>query len=135
MTFQAAFHADIAWQWGVIYALDVLYALSIVLRFFSGYQERGVQVSDRRKIALHYLKTSFAPELLSVLPIEVFSFAASEPIWAAAIMRLNRCIRGYRVWTLIGERSVLQIVFFYYRLFGAYLIAIAKFIISLAKLT
>ena len=104
VTFQAAFHADIAWQWGIIYALDVLYALSIVLRFFSGYQERGVQVSDRKKIALHYLKTSFAPELLSVLPVEVFSFAASEPVWAAAVMRLNRCLRCYRVWTLIGER-------------------------------
>lgn len=103
VTFQAVFHASLVWQWVLIYALDVLYVVSIVMRFVTGYKKRGVLVTERRKIALHYLKTYFIPDLLSVLPLEIFAFASADAILVAAFLRLNRCIRCYRVWTFLSK--------------------------------
>ena len=103
VTFQAVFHASLVWQWVLIYVLDALYVVSIVLRFVTGYKKRGVLVTERRKIALHYLKTYFIPDLLSVLPLEIFAFASADAILVAAFLRLNRCIRCYRVWTFLSK--------------------------------
>lgn len=103
VTFQAVFNANLVWQWVLIYALDVLYVVSIVLRFVTGYKKRGVLVAERRKIALHYLKTYFIPDLLSVLPLEIFAFASTDAILVAAFLRLNRCIRCYRVWIFLSK--------------------------------
>ena len=102
--FQAAFDAGTVWLWIVIYILDLLYFASMVVRFVTGYKKRGVLVTERRKVVRNYLKRSFIPDLLSVLPLEVLAFAAdSGGVALAACLRLNRCIRCYRVWTFISE--------------------------------
>ncbi len=103
VTLQAAFHAGIVWQLVVIYLLDVLYLGAVVVRFFTGYTKRGVVVTDRRRIALQYAKTALVPDVLSLLPLEIFALAAGNVTYVAAFLRLNRCIRWYRVWTFLGE--------------------------------
>lgn len=103
VTFQAAFHAGVVWQLVIIYLLDALYLGATALRFFTGYTKRGVVITDRRKIALQYLKTSFIPDVLSLLPFEIFAFAFNNVSFAAAFLRLNRCIRWYRVWVFLGK--------------------------------
>jgi len=110
VTFQAVFNANLIWQWVLIYALDVLYVVSIVLRFMTGYKERGVTVAEQRRIALHYLKTFLIPDLLSVIPLELFAFASADTVCIAAFLRLNRCIRCYKVWTFLGKQCSLKLL-------------------------
>ena len=107
--FQAAFDAGIVWQWAVVYVLDAVYVASMLVRFLSGYMKRGVLITERKKVVLNYLKRSFFVDLLSVLPLEILAFAVlgsesrGEKLALAAFLRLNRCIRCYRVWTFISE--------------------------------
>ena len=104
VTFQAVFHANLLWQWVLIYALDVVYVVSIILRFMTGYKKRGVTVAEQSKIALNYLKTFLIPDLLSVFPLELFALASADTVYIAAFLRLNRCIRCYKVWTFLGKQ-------------------------------
>ena len=108
VVFQAAFDAGIKWQWVILYIADALFVASMVARFLTGYKERGALITNRKLVVLHYLKRSFSVDLLSVLPLEVFAFAATgsheETLALAAFLRLNRCIRCYRVWTYICKR-------------------------------
>ena len=114
VVFQAAFDAGSIWQWVLIYVADTLFVASMVSRFLTGYVERGVLVTDRRSVVLHYLKRSFSADLASVLPLEVFAFAATgsreETLALAAILRLNRCVRCYRVWNFISESETTPFV-------------------------
>ena len=107
VVFQAALDAGTVWQWVVIYLADGLFLLAMLARFLTGYVERGVLVTDRKSVVLHYLKRSFSADLASVFPLELFAFAATgsreETLVLAALLRLNRCIRCYRVWTFISE--------------------------------
>jgi len=99
--FQAAFDAGTVWLWIVIYILDLLYFASMVVHFVTGYKKRGVLLTGRSKVVLNYLKRSFLLDLLSVVPLEVL--AGSGGVALAACLRLNRCIRCYRVLTFICE--------------------------------
>lgn len=105
--FQVAFDAGIVWQWVIIYLADALFIASMVARFLTGFKKRGELVTDRKKVVLNYLKRSFSADLLSVVPLEVFAFVATgsrgETLVLAAILRLNRCIRCYRIWTFISK--------------------------------
>lgn len=109
--FQVAFDAGIVWQWLVAYVADALFIASMIVRFLTGYMKRGVLVTERKLVVLHYLKRSFAVDLLSVLPFEVFALMTpgdlerGETLVLAAFLRLNRCIRCYRVWVHIGNKK------------------------------
>ena len=109
--FQVAFDAGIVWQWVIMYVADALFAASMLARFLTGYVKRGVLVTDRKLVVLYYLKRSFSADLLSVIPLELFAFAATgsreETLALAAILRLNRCIRCYRVWAFISKDIML----------------------------
>ena len=106
--FQAAFDAGIFWQWAIIYVIDVLYVASMCVNSVAGYVKRGVLVTQWRKVVLHYLTRGFVPDVISVLPIEFLALAAAgfteQGLTWAAILRLNRCIRCYRVWFYLGKR-------------------------------
>ena len=105
--FQVTFDAGMVWQWVIMYIADALFVASMFARFLTGYMKRGVLVTERKLVVLNYLKRTFFLDLLSVIPLEIFAFAATggrgETLEIASFLRLNRCIRFYRVWTYIGE--------------------------------
>lgn len=106
---QAGFDAGSIWQWIFIYLCDALYLVAMVARFLTGHVKRGVLVTDRKSVVLHYLKRTFSADLASIIPLELFAFAATgtqaETLALAAFLRLNRCIRCYRVWIFISKLS------------------------------
>ena len=110
--FQVAFDAGVVWQWILIYIADALFIASMIFRFLTGYMKRGVLVTERKLVILHYLKRSFSVDLFSVVPFEVFALAAGgdrgETLLLAAFLRLFRCIRCYRVWTLICKQKKIK---------------------------
>lgn len=104
VTYQAVFNASVIWQWPVIYTGDALFLVSMILRFFRSYtNKKGETVTDTESIALHYLQTHFIFDLLSILPLELFALAQGKfnTAFAVAVLRLNRIIRLYRVWSFL----------------------------------
>jgi hypothetical protein len=108
VSYQAIYHAGLQFQWAMIYAADVIYIAYIVYRFFRPFKKRGELITDKKKIALNYIRSAFLPDLLSVIPLEIFSFASSNPIYIAGFLRLNRCIRCYQVWALLCKLKNFQ---------------------------
>ena len=103
VTFQVFYNAGIPWQWSIVYITDLIYIASIVVQFLRSYRKRGVEITSKKKIALHYVCRSFFPDLISVLPLELFCFIAPNTTYISAFLRLNRCIRCYKVWTFLCE--------------------------------
>ncbi len=103
VTFQAFYNAGIQWQWIIIYIADIVYIVSIVVTFFRSFMKKGVKITSKKEIALHYIRTSLLPDIVSVLPLELFCFAASNVLYAATLLRLNRCIRCYKPWAFLCE--------------------------------
>ena len=102
VTFQV-FYSAIPWQLSIIYIADLIYLISIVANFFKSYTKKGVKITSKKKIALHYISTTFFLDFVSILPLEVFCFAASNVLFVSALLRLNRCIRCYKVWTFLSK--------------------------------
>ena len=70
---------------------DVLYAADIVIRFLTTFDEgEGGQIDDLSQIAKRYATGNFAFDVVSVLPLELLSFAIGGYHPA---MRLNRLLR------------------------------------------
>ena len=101
VTYQSIYHAGLLWQWVVVYAMDLVYVGYMVYRFFRPFKRRGEIVKSKKKIVLNYIRTTFFFDLLSILPLEIFSVLAANPVYIAAFLRLNRCIRCYKAWTLL----------------------------------
>lgn len=102
VTFQAFYNADLLWQLSLIYIMDVVYFANIIVTFFRSYMKRGVKITDYNDIAWHYICTTFFLDLVSVFPLEVFCFAAgSNSLFVSALLRFNRCIRCYKMWTFL----------------------------------
>ena len=75
VTIQAAFDASAVWQIVLLYLFDCIYIVAILLRFLTGYEEKGVAVTNHRKIAIRYLKSTLVLDLISVVPLELTSLA------------------------------------------------------------
>ena len=97
VAFQASFDAESVWLKVLVMVLDSVYIVAMVLQFFTGYTRKGLVVTNHRKIALRYLKTTLIPDLLSVIPVELLAIAASSNTLYSAVSRLNRLLRCYRL--------------------------------------
>ena len=107
VTYQVVYHAGLLWQWVLVYAMDLIYVCYVVYRFFRPFKKRGEVVRSKKRIAMNYICTCFIPDLISVLPLEVFSLAAANPVYIAAFLRLNRCIRCYKPWTFLCKYIII----------------------------
>ena len=97
VTYQASFDAESIWLMLLAMTMDIVYIVAMVLQFFTGYTRKGILVTNRRKIALHYLKTTLIPDVLSVIPLELFAIVAGDNIlYSAVLLKLNRLLRCYR---------------------------------------
>lgn len=104
VTYQAIFNASVIWQWPIIYAGDMIYILSLIANFFRGYNDsRGRIITDQRKIIISYCRGSFLYDLISIIPFETAALVGNlnDLNYVIAVLRLNRFLRLYRVWTFL----------------------------------
>ena len=102
--YQAFFNAAVLWHCAIIYAADAIYMVSIVLKFCRSYQNhRGEIVTRKEEIIKHYLCTSFFYDLISIIPFEVIGLFGDDQKYITALLRLNRSLRLYRIWTFLCE--------------------------------
>lgn len=102
--YQAAFHSSLTWLLVLFYFCDALYVLGVFSRFFVGYKDRGVVVRSVRKSAVRLLKSTFTVDVLSLLPLELLALAVGDASFTvAALLRLNRVLRCYRLFLFFSE--------------------------------
>ena len=58
---------------------DIIFCVDILVNFRTGYMQRGLFVRHWRLAAIHYLKTSFALDLISSFPLTLILEAAAAP--------------------------------------------------------
>ena len=100
--FQAAIDASVAWQLATIYALDCFYLLYVLSQFITSYKDKGRTVKSYKKIGRQVVKLIIL-DILSLLPLEVFSFLSSQQVVVAAYLRLNRSLRFFRVFKFFSK--------------------------------
>ena len=100
--FQAAVDASISWHLATIYTLDFFYLLYVLSQFITSHTSKGKTVKDYKKIAREVLKT-IALDILSLLPLEIFSFISNKQVLVAAYLRLNRSLRFFRVYKFLSK--------------------------------
>ena len=109
--YQAAFHSSLTWPLALFYLCDALYFLGVFSRFFVGYKDRGVVVRSVRKNALRLLKSTFTIDVLSLLPLELLALTVSNAAFTvAALLRLNRVLRCYRLFLFFSELHPLPLI-------------------------
>lgn len=92
--------------------IDLLFLADILLAFFTSYREHGEEVLDRRRIAVHYLKGSFAVDVAANFPYEILALLFAPPgataftLPLAAVLRLPRVLRIFRVHAILARWEV-----------------------------
>lgn len=82
-----------------LYLFDIFYIIKIYLSFHTCfYDQYGIMVKDRKKIALHYIhkKFRFYSDICSTIPLEMLSFMIADSetqLMVFSFLRLNRIIR------------------------------------------
>lgn len=88
----------------IVYFIDAVNLVDTILTAFVGYfNSIGALITDRRKIWKRYVKSMFAFNVLSLLPIEVFSLLFRNVAMSLSRLRLNRLIALVKVYKIIGE--------------------------------
>ena len=99
------------WQtWEICNVLiDVLFMVDLIVSFRTGYILEGRLVKEERDVALHYLRGSFATDLLGSLPIALIAFATAGDLEAEwRINRLVRIFKLHRLFRLVRLSSSLK---------------------------
>jgi len=76
----------------VYYAIEIFFAIFIVLQFFQTYQDHSTLliVTDFKKIALRYMKRWFFIDLLSIIPFELFMSSSDSSLKYCKMIRFLR---------------------------------------------
>ena len=83
---------------GIEWFLDAVFLADTVLNFITAYFDRGESlIHNRRQIACNYLKSWFAVDLISVLPLKLlFGHSITQMAKIARVHRVNRLIRTFK---------------------------------------
>jgi hypothetical protein len=85
----------------VLYLIDLFFFIDIFLNFITSYRHDGMEITDRRSIARHYLRTMFPVDILANFPFDaiVLAFGATEfhNISFVLLLRMLQLIRIVRL--------------------------------------
>lgn len=96
--YQAAFDASRrGWHYCFIYLGDLTYLINTILYFLTAIKKKGKVIRDRDVIIKNNIDVYFVADAVSLLPLEIFAFASSSVLFAAALLRLNRVLRIIRI--------------------------------------
>jgi Ion transport protein/Cyclic nucleotide-binding domain len=91
----------------VLYAIDCFFFADIWLNFRTTFRHNGTEISDRKKISAHYLKTFFPIDLLASVPFELLfvfhSEAAAGTVSLIVLIRILRLLRVSRMYLIFNR--------------------------------
>lgn len=79
------------------FILDIWFMLELLLNFFTAYYEKGVLITDRKKIVKRYLKTWFMVDLCSSVPFSFIVVGMKDEGSSAAALKSAKLIRIFRL--------------------------------------
>lgn len=102
MPFKFAFIEDDS-DWLVLeIMIDLLFFLDVIITFFSAYyDDAGNIITDRRKIALNYIKTWFFIDILACIPFDLITMGTNDEEQNTDYNGMLRLLRLPRLWRLI----------------------------------
>jgi len=103
---------------GVLYVIDwattALFAAGIVLNFRTPIQLRRHRITDKKRIARHYLKTWFTIDFLATIPFDLLVGQAlplsDVTVRVLRMLRVTRVARLLRLADLLDEASFDQVL-------------------------
>jgi hypothetical protein len=82
----------------VVYLLDLFFLIDLFLNFRTSYRHQGSDVSDKGRIAHHYLRTFFVIDLVAALPLDILLLPWREVfVQGVSVVLLIRLLRLLRV--------------------------------------
>ena len=97
--YRIAFYDIDSIEWIIIdQMIDIIFAIDVFINFFSAYVNSDDDlITDRRKIACHYLRSWFIIDFVSILPISIIIKNAGDFNSLARIARLPRLYRLLKI--------------------------------------
>lgn len=77
------------WIFVIDYIGDIILILDIIVHFRTTFMQHGIVHSTTRKMAAHYLQNGFILDVLSAVPIDLFTFN----VWKHALLRCLKFLR------------------------------------------
>lgn len=101
--------------------IDSIFLFDVVLNFFTAFEdENGELVIERRRIAKNYIKTWFAVDMMSSIPITLIQkYTSSGSVDNIKLLKLSRLPRLYRLLRLIKLMRLYKSNKFVEKLFAA----------------
>jgi len=102
--------------WTIIYNIaDLLFAVDLVLNFFTTLydDERNFEITDRKEIAIEYLKGWFMIDFFSIVPFEgIMKFFINDTgnIKMTVLLRIPRIAKIYKLVKLFRMVKVIKLV-------------------------
>ncbi|KAJ7372504.1 hypothetical protein OS493_019013 [Desmophyllum pertusum] len=106
--FQASFDSQCSTLWVLAYTFDLLFLTDVLLRFWVGYYSKGTLITDKSSIRRRYLRSTFIPDLLTIIPLDLLVFGVGTHLrWhqSLTLLRLNRVLRVHRLISFFGARE------------------------------
>ena len=101
-------------EWVVVYyVFDGLFFVDCILNFFTSYpdEEKSIEVTELKKVALNYLKTWFLIDLLSFLPFDtIFDSTGTNSAGANSFAKNARIAKIYKIIRLFRLVKILKLV-------------------------
>jgi Ion transport protein/Cyclic nucleotide-binding domain len=93
---------------GLVYLIDLFFLVDILLNFVTTYRRAGLEITDRREVLRHYLRTMFPVDLVANLPLDAVLLViagrhelAPGAISAVLLLRLPRLLRVVRLFVIL----------------------------------
>ncbi|MFT5137136.1 MAG: hypothetical protein ACI8XV_002173 [Arenicella sp.] len=97
--YQIAFvHVPLRLDTSILYIIDVFFIIDICLNFFTSYRYQGIEVTDPKQTATHYLKTYFVLDMIATAPFAIIFLGRQDfLIFGVSSVLLFRVLRLLRV--------------------------------------
>ena len=93
LSFQDLWAAPLPYVIAIDYVGDLVFLIDIFINFRTTFMQHGLMHTDTKHIALHYLTTNFAYDLVSSIPIDIFFWN----VWRHALCRIPKLLRWRRL--------------------------------------
>eukprot|EP00672_Neobodo_designis_P018201 CAMPEP_0174828236 /NCGR_PEP_ID=MMETSP1114-20130205/1211_1 /TAXON_ID=312471 /ORGANISM="Neobodo designis, Strain CCAP 1951/1" /LENGTH=373 /DNA_ID=CAMNT_0016061949 /DNA_START=36 /DNA_END=1154 /DNA_ORIENTATION=- len=106
-------------EWQEWLALDIavviMYGIDVFIKAHTAYEHDGEEISDQKAILRRYARSWLVPDVLSLIPLEVFSAAIGhyEPAFLAGrLLRVGHLVTYFLAWERVSslKPSIIRIV-------------------------
>lgn len=110
--YQFVFLHSISWSSSLlIYLIDAVFLVDMGLNFKTSFRTQGIEVLDKQEISRHYLSTSFAKDLLTNFPFDIFIFLIAPDMMLfhvplVLVFRLSRLFRVRKLFIILKKWEI-----------------------------